>query len=518
MSFSKIAIAVPKVHLGDISRNMEELSSLISEAAAQGAEAIVFPPMALSGATCGDLARQSLFKDAAGKAEDRLREEAAALGIIPVLSEGDSLEGVEVIREAVPETVVSHSWRLAHYASESKGKLLIYCSAGYGESTGDGVYSGDAFAFEDGRLTAQSERFSWESQLIYAVSGAEATGPVEAYEETSPTDPHPFIPENKDELGRRCGEILSIQSAGLASRMEAINCKSAVIGISGGLDSTLAVLVTCLTFDKLGLDRKDIIAVTMPGFGTTDRTYTNALDLMKALGTSIREIPIGPAVLQHFKDIDHPADLRNAAYENAQARERTQILMDIANDTGGIVIGTGDLSEIALGWCTYNGDHMSMYGVNCDVPKTLVQAVVRHAAETTFRSCGSTLLDILDTPISPELLPGENGAIKQKTEDLVGPYELHDFFLYHFVRHGRRPSEIRELAVKAFEGAYGLEEVDKWLRKFIWRFFSQQFKRSCSPDGPRIGSVCLSPRGAWSMPPDITPALWIADLDGTTGR
>ena len=518
MSFSKIAIAVPRVYLGDPEKNEAVLKALMHEAAENGAEAIVFPPMAVCGATCGDLAGHRLLVEATTSAEARLKEEARSLGMAAVISESDSLEGVEVIREAAPETVVSHRWRLAHFAEASRGRALIYCGAGYGESTGDGVCAGDAFAFEDGRLMAQSERFARTSQIIYFTPGAGAAIPVGEYSPTSDTDPHPFVPADKEELDSRCREILAIQSTGLAARMEAIGCKSAVIGISGGLDSTLAVLVTCLTFDKLGLDRKDITAVTMPGFGTTDRTYSNALALMRALGTSIREIPIGAAVLQHFKDIEHPVELHNAAYENAQARERTQILMDIANDTDGIVVGTGDMSEIALGWCTYNGDHMSMYGVNCGVPKTLVQAVVRHAAETTFRSCGSTLLDILDTPISPELLPGENGVIKQKTEDLVGPYELHDFFLYHFVRHARKPSEIRALALKAFEGIYGQDEVEKWLRKFIWRFFSQQFKRSCSPDGPRIGSVCLSPRGAWSMPSDLAPALWIADLEGTAGR
>ena len=270
--------------------------------------------------------------------------------------------------------------------------------------------------------------------------------------------------------------------------------------------------MTCLAFDRLGFDRKGIITVTMPGFGTTGRTYSNALTLMRTLGTTVLEIPVGPAVLQHFNDISHPADLRNSAYENAQARERTQILMDIANDRDGIVVGTGVLSEAALGWCTYNGDHMSMYGVNCNVPKTLVRELVRYASLTLFRECGSTLLDIVETPISPELLPAEGGSIKQKTEDLVGPYELHDFFLYHFVRHSRRPSEILRLAQSAFTGSYDRATIEKWLRKFIWRFFSQQFKRSCSPDGPRVGSVCLSPRGAWSMPSDMSPVEWINDL------
>ena len=315
-------------------------------------------------------------------------------------------------------------------------------------------------------------------------------------------------------LATRCEEILSIQVIGLRTRLEHVGCKTAVLGISGGLDSTLALLVTAATFDSLGYDRKGIIAVTMPGFGTSKRTHSNASDLMAALGVDAREIPIGAAVSQHFSDIGHDPDDHNVTFENAQARERTQILMDIANDTDGLVVGTGDLSEIALGWCTYNGDHMANYTVNADVPKTLMQAMVRWAAVNRFPEARQTLLDIVDTPISPELTPvDEHGNIKQKTEDIVGPYELHDFFLYHLVRHARRPREIRALAVEAFVGIYDEATVDRWLRKFLWRFFSQQFKRSCSPEGPRVGSVCLSPRGAWAAPSDVSASLWVSDLD-----
>ena len=322
------------------------------------------------------------------------------------------------------------------------------------------------------------------------------------------------MPADPEVLASRCEEILSIQTAALRTRLEHVGCKTAVLGISGGLDSTLALLVTVAAFDSLGKDRKDIIAVTMPGFGTSNRTHDNASDLMAALSVDAREIPIGPAVSQHFSDIGHDSENHNVTFENAQARERTQILMDIANDTDGLVVGTGDLSEIALGWCTYNGDHMANYSVNCDVPKTIMQAMVRWAAVNRFPEARETLLDIVDTPISPELTPvDENGNIKQKTEDIVGPYELHDFFLYHLVRHARRPREIRALAVEAFAGKYDGATVDRWLRKFLWRFFSQQFKRSCSPEGPRVGSVCLSPRGAWAAPSDVSAALWVSDLD-----
>ena len=325
---------------------------------------------------------------------------------------------------------------------------------------------------------------------------------------------HPFVPQGAA-LNERCEEVFSIQVAGLAQRLVHTGAKTAVIGISGGLDSTLALLVCVKTFDKLGLSRKNIIGVTMPGFGTTNRTYHNAISLMNSLGITSREISIKEACIQHFKDINHDINVHDVTYENAQARERTQILMDIANQTGGMVIGTGDLSELALGWATYNGDHMSMYGVNGSIPKTLVKYLVKWVAENEVdeTSC-ITLLDIVDTPISPELIPAdENGDIKQKTEDLVGPYELHDFFLYYFMRFGFRPSKIFMLASLAFKEVYDEETIKKWLLIFFRRFFNQQFKRSCLPDGPKVGSISISPRGDWRMPSDASAAAWLKEIE-----
>ena len=312
-----------------------------------------------------------------------------------------------------------------------------------------------------------------------------------------------------------CEEILNIQTSGLAKRLIHTNCQHVVIGISGGLDSTLALLVCVRTFDRLGYDRKGIIGVTMPGFGTTDRTHDNAASLMQTLGISQMEIPIAKAVKQHFSDIGHDAAIHDATYENSQARERTQILMDLANKLNAIVVGTGDLSELALGWATYNGDHMSMYGVNAGIPKTLIQYIIKYIASTaTFSAQRETLLDIVDTPISPELTPAdEKGNIKQKTEDLVGPYELHDFFLYYFMRFGFRPAKIFLLAQHAFGNAYDHDTIKKWLLTFCRRFFSQQFKRSCLPDGPKVGSISLSPRGDWRMPSDACSILWLKECE-----
>lgn len=344
-------------------------------------------------------------------------------------------------------------------------------------------------------------------------------------------DPHPFVPWDDNEIDSRCDEIINIQVAGLAQRLAATRCKKLVIGISGGLDSTLALLVATRAFDRLHLDRKGIIGITMPGFGTTGRTHSNALTLMDALGVTFREIPIGPAVEQHFKDIDHDPNVKDVTYENCQARERTQILMDVANQEGGMVLGTGDLSELALGWATYNGDHMSMYAVNASVPKTLVKYLVRwFALRSENPDMAEALVDIIDTPVSPELLPPDSdGKIAQKTEDLVGPYELHDFFLYHTLRYGTPPERVFYLACqafwvqhtrKAYNGKGGMEvgkyeprEILKWLKIFYRRFFNQQFKRSCMPDGPKVGSVCLSPRGDWRMPSDASATLWLDAVD-----
>ena len=435
----------------------------------------------------------------------------------------------------------------------------IYCSAGYGESTQDTVYAGSSIICENGSLLAENERFQIEDSMIFAdidiqaldvlrqkknsfrgmapdgTSASEYSVYYSRYDlgPAAPTDfekslhravePHPFLPEgNPLEIAGKSREILSIQTIGLVTRLEHIGCKTAVIGISGGLDSTLALLVTTMAFDRLGLSRKGIYGITMPGLGTTKRTKSNATDLMAALGITSKEISVVPAVNQHFKDIGHDPEVMDSTYENAQARERTQILMDIANQEGGIVIGTGDLSELALGWCTYNGDHMSMYAVNSSVPKTLIKHLMRWAAENVFdekagkgrRSAKEILLDVIDTPISPELKPADSdGNIKQKTEDLIGPYELHDFFLYNFHRYGWAPKKIYFFAKRAFNGEYDDAEILKWLKKFFWRFFSQQFKRSCLPDGPKISMVSLSPRADWRMPSDAKAKLWMDELD-----
>ena len=419
----------------------------------------------------------------------------------------------------------------------------IYSSCGYGESSGDAVFAGNAFIAENGSQLEESKRFSLDSQLIISEIDVEkirhdrmtsstftdarkeyaaqsyATTCIEqqATERTGlkrKFTAHPFIPDG-EQLKERCDEIFNIQAAGLAKRIEHTHAATCVIGISGGLDSTLALLVTAKAFDLLGKQRDRIIAITMPGFGTTDRTYNNALKLMQSLGVTIKEISIKEACIQHFKDIGHDIDTHDVTYENSQARERTQILMDMANRLNGLVVGTGDLSELALGWATYNGDHMSMYGVNAAVPKTLIQHIVREIAfESSEETIRETLLDIVDTPISPELTPADdNGNIKQKTEDLVGPYELHDYFLYHTLRNAYSPAKIYMLATQSFEDKYDGATIKKWLTTFCRRFFAQQFKRSCMPDGPKIGSCGLSPRGEWKMATDTCSTLWTEECN-----
>lgn len=457
-----------------------------------------------------------------------------------------ALQGAEIIfnLSADDEGIGKHNY-LCSLISQQSARCIsgyVFSSSGFGESTTDVVFAGNGLIYENGYLLARSERFCMEEQLIineidveciraerrvnttFAANKANCPGKeaVRISTEfvnskdlnlTRTFNPHPFVPQGS-ELNSRCEEIFSIQIAGLAQRLLHTGAKTAVIGISGGLDSTLALLVCVKTFDKLGLSRKDILGITMPGFGTTDRTYHNAIDLMNSLGVSIREISIREACIQHFKDIGHDLNIHNVTYENSQARERTQILMDIANQTWGMVIGTGDLSELALGWATYNGDHMSMYGVNAGIPKTLVKHLVQWVAENGMDEASkATLLDIVDTPISPELIPAdENGEIKQKTEDLVGPYELHDFFLYYFLRFGFRPSKIYFLAQTAFSGVYDDETIKKWLQTFFRRFFNQQFKRSCLPDGPKVGSISISPRGDWRMPSDASSAAWLKEI------
>ena len=457
-----------------------------------------------------------------------------------------ALQGAEIIfnLSADDEGIGKHNY-LCSLISQQSARCIsgyVFSSSGFGESTTDVVFAGNGLIYENGYLLARSERFCMEEQLIineidveciraerrvnttFAANKANCPGKeaVRISTEfvnskdlnlTRTFNPHPFVPQGS-ELNSRCEEIFSIQIAGLAQRLLHTGAKTAVIGISGGLDSTLALLVCVKTFDKLGLSRKDILGITMPGFGTTDRTYHNAIDLMNSLGVSIREISIREACIQHFKDIGHDLNIHDVTYENSQARERTQILMDIANQTWGMVIGTGDLSELALGWATYNGDHMSMYGVTAGIPKTLVKHLVQWVAENGMDEASkATLLDIVDTPISPELIPAdENGEIKQKTEDLVGPYELHDFFLYYFLRFGFRPSKIYFLAQTAFSGVYDDETIKKWLQTFFRRFFNQQFKRSCLPDGPKVGSISISPRGDWRMPSDASSAAWLKEI------
>lgn len=520
-----------------------------------------------------------------------------------------ALAGAQIIvnLSASNEVLMKHQYRKQLISQQSARTIsaYVYSSCGYGESTQDVVYAGSSLIYENGSLMAENKRFSLEAGMICADIDIDKLSVLRQKESTFHSvapdgtgdgldarryftvasgdgaatdfekclrrhiDPHPFVPGNADERDERCREITDIQIIGLATRLAHIHSQTAVIGISGGLDSTLALIVTVLAFDKLGWDRKRIIGITMPGLGTTTRTHSNASDLMAALGVTSLEIPIGKAVAQHFSDIGQNPEVQDVTYENSQARERTQILMDVANKENGIVVGTGDLSELALGWATYNGDHMSMYAVNASIPKTLVRYLVGWAAENHFESdvavaagrgavgacggivgaagdesaCGGVedrggvgnrgtlpetsredvadhkrsvreiLMDIIDTPVSPELKPADSeGNITQKTEDLVGPYELHDFFLYHIFRFGARPSKVYFLARKAFEGVYDDATILKWLNTFIRRFFAQQFKRSCLPDCPKVGSVSLSPRGDWRMPSDAWRTIFLNDL------
>ena len=458
-----------------------------------------------------------------------------------------TMEGANIIfnLSASNELIGKHAYLRSLICQQSARCMAgyVYASSGFGESSTDLVFAGNGIIAENGNLLAESPRFTMEEQLViseidietlqndrqvntsfmYGTSGLpkEKAQVVDfqvripdGFSLTRPVDPHPFTPSG-EALKERCEEIFHIQVAGLAKRLVHAHAQTAVVGISGGLDSTLALLVTVMTFDALKMPRGQIIGITMPGFGTTDRTYTNACDLIRSLGVTLKEIPIKEACLQHFRDIDHDPSVHDVTYENSQARERTQLLMDVANQKNGLVIGTGDLSELALGWATYNGDHMSMYGVNGSIPKTLVKYLVEWVANHKVDDASRlTLLDIVDTPISPELIPAdENGNIKHKTEDLVGPYELHDFFLYHFLRFGSHPSKIYFLAQKAFAGIYDNATVKKWLYTFFRRFFQQQFKRSCLPDGPKVGSVSLSPRGDWRMPSDAVSRLWSEEIE-----
>lgn len=456
-----------------------------------------------------------------------------------------ALAGADIIfnLSASDELIGKHDYLKTLIAQQSARVIsgYVYSGCGFGESTQDVVYGGNALIYENGCLLEEGNRFQTEPQLVISQIDVEklrverrkntsfvaAAKTVEAkiieceksaeheFKMLRSVNPTPFIPKN-DDMKKSCEEIFSIQVAGLAKRILHTHSKNVVVGISGGLDSTLALLVCVKTFDKLGMSRKGIVGVTMPGFGTTDRTYNNAMTLMQSLGITIHEINISTVVMQHFKDIGHDASIHDVTYENSQARERTQILMDLSNRVGGFVVGTGDLSELALGWATYNGDHMSMYGVNAGVPKTLIKYLVRYVAESSVdEKSRDTLLDIIDTPISPELIPAdENGNIKQKTEDLVGPYELHDFFIYHTLRYGFSPRKVYMLCRAAFdEKQYDDETIKYWMKTFYRRFFNQQFKRSCLPDGPKVGSVSLSPRGDWRMPSDASNKMWVEECE-----
>ena len=451
-----------------------------------------------------------------------------------------ALEGATVIVNcsASDETIGKDTYRRALISGQSARLIsgYIYANAGEGESTTDLVFGGHNIIAENGTILKESSRYV--NEIIYSeIDLQRITGERRKNTTFQPLDEEtlvrvpftveetktfltrtfpkkPFVPSDEQTRAQRCEEILTIQAMGLKKRLAHTNARTAVVGISGGLDSTLALLVTARAFDMLGRDKKDIIAVTMPCFGTTDRTYQNACEMSKKVGATLIEVPIADAVNVHFRDIGHDPEDHSVTYENCQARERTQVLMDIANKTWGMVIGTGDLSELALGWATYNGDHMSMYGVNASVPKTLVRHLVKYAADDTKdEDLKHVLYDVLDTPVSPELLPPKDGDIAQKTEDLVGPYELHDFFLYFMLRFGYEPSKIFRIACMTFDGEYDKETIFKWLETFCRRFFSQQFKRSCLPDGPKVGTVALSPRGDWRMPSDACVAVWMKDLE-----
>ena len=451
-----------------------------------------------------------------------------------------ALEGATVIVNcsASDETIGKDTYRRALISGQSARLIsgYIYANAGEGESTTDLVFGGHNIIAENGTILKESSRYV--NEIIYSeIDLQRITGERRKNTTFQPLDEEtlvrvpftveetktfltrtfpkkPFVPSDEQTRAQRCEEILTIQAMGLKKRLAHTNARTAVVGISGGLDSTLALLVTARAFDMLGRDKKDIIAVTMPCFGTTDRTYQNACEMSKKVGATLIEVPIADAVNVHFRDIGHDPEDHSVTYENCQARERTQVLMDIANKTWGMVIGTGDLSELALGWATYNGDHMSMYGVNASVPKTLVRHLVKYAADDTKdEALKNVLYDVLDTPVSPELLPPKDGDIAQKTEDLVGPYELHDFFLYFMLRFGYEPSKIFRIACMTFDGEYDKETIFKWLETFCRRFFSQQFKRSCLADGPKVGTVALSPRGDWRMPSDACVAVWMRDLE-----
>ena len=563
-----IAAASPTIRLCDAKENAEILLTEAKSAVSRGTRLLVLPHLSLTGVTLGDLRYQAALLDAAKAALLFYARETAAFPLLslvglPIASNGavtDAVYAVEngsctllladapfvdcdgarvavardgdacdtlldsgadilAVMGATPETVVSCARRRAE-AERLSGKYgiaYVYAGAGEGESGTDAVYGGHAIVAYRGRILAEKAPFEKGSLAVAPTDGACLyDSPCKEPCTEAALRRLPFVPSDKDECDARCETILTIQSRGLAGRMTRACAKTAVLGLSGGLDSTLAILVAVRAFDHLGIDRKNIIAVTMPGFGTTKRTKGNAEMLADALGVTLRTVSISAAVRQHFSDIGHDEGDHSVVYENAQARERTQILMDIANGENGLVIGTGDLSELALGWATYNGDHMSNYAVNAGVPKTLIRYIVDYAARCADKKIGDVLRDILDTPVSPELLPPKDGEIAQCTEKVVGPYELHDFFLYYTVRDRMQPKAIFAAACELFRDEYDKKTVLSWQKVFTRRFFSQQFKRSCLPDGPSVGSVSLSPRAAFAMPSDASSAVWLRELDEVT--
>ncbi len=630
--FYRLAAAVPKLKVADPEFNTGELRRCYADAAQQGAAAVVFPELCISGYSCGDLFFQERLLNAAADAAAAfaastagcrtvaviglpLRFREALYNVAAVVSDGKihgivpksmlpnhrefyekrhfhsgreitgetvrvgSMQGiafgtdllfdgggvfrfgVEICEDlwcvtppslhlalggaraifnpsAGNELASKADYRRELVKQQSARCIAAYVLAGAGvhESTTDIVFGGHAILAENGALAAENVRFARESVLTFADVDFEKLGAARLSESSFNDCPlpdgvrfrsivlpeissapdysfatiprHPFVPANSAMRGERCREIFDIQCAGLAKRLEHTGAKHMVIGVSGGLDSTLALLVAAECCKLLNRPASDILAITMPGFGTTGRTYQNSVKLCKLLGANFSEVDIKPSCLQHFRDIGHDPAIQDTAYENVQARERTQILMDVANKHGGLVVGTGDLSEIALGWSTYNGDHMSMYAVNCSIPKTLIRFLIETVAEREAAELAAVLRDVIDTPVSPELLPADGDAIVQKTEELIGPYELHDFFLYHFIKYGAEPEKILSLAAHAFQGTYDGEEIQLRLRTFLHRFFQQQFKRSCMPDGPKVGTIALSPRGDWRMPSDASGAIW----------
>ena len=572
----RVATVSPKIFVGNPTKNGDEIISILESIKEKNIDVIVFPELCLSGCTCGDLFFHKTLIDACEislkiiieyskaysyhivigaplKYDGKLYNSAFHIykgQIVQVVSKNNLSESekrwfssgynnsidiydfnlkigddictdnsvtdlvINIVATPALVTAYDKHKEFVQKFTADRNCAYIYSSAGPNESTTDYVYSGGCFVAENGKITAEGKRFSFDSEITIAEitlgNPNKDVTPVKIHKYVDTNRTNPFIPSNTEDLSKRCDEIIKIQCTGLAKRMLHIHCNKLVLGISGGLDSTHALLVAVETMKKLNIPIKNLICITMPGFGTTDLTYTNACNLVKSLGATLVEISIKDACLQHFKDIGHNADIHDVTYENTQARERTQILMDYANKVGALVVGTGDLSELALGWCTYNGDHMSMYGVNGSVPKTLMRHLVRYIADNSDENISKILYSVIDTPVSPELLPlDKNGKMVQKTENTIGPYDVHDYFIYNFIRHHKSPAELLEMAVTTFKGTYTEDELRNWLGIFIKRFFNNQFKRSCIPDGVAVGTVSLSPRGAFIMPSDAYSDEWL---------